>query len=102
LFLFSPYRTDLEKAITSHGGPSIVAETLGWKLQAKARKPRGYWDSLENVKQEVDEFIQDNELQPGEKETFYYILPEKRRKPLLEFYLTNLLFRVSFFQKLCL
>ena len=58
-------RTDLEKAITSHGGPSVVAERLGWKLQAKPRKPRGYWGSLENVKQEVDEFILDNEFQPG-------------------------------------
>ncbi len=42
-----------------------MAERLGWKLQAKPRKPRGYWDSLDNVKQEVDEFIQDNELLPG-------------------------------------
>lgn len=56
----------MEKAITAHGGPSVVAERLGWKLQAKPRKPRGYWDSLPNVKQEVDDFIQDNDLQPGE------------------------------------
>ncbi|KAG7675312.1 hypothetical protein Ndes2437A_g00523 [Nannochloris sp. 'desiccata'] len=55
-------RTDLEKAITTHGGPSVVAERLGWKLQAKPRKPRGYWDSLENVRQEVDEFIKDKKI----------------------------------------
>ena len=63
----SLFRTDLEKAITAHGGPSVVAERLGWKLQKKPRKPRGYWDSMANVKQEIDYFIEDNELQPGEK-----------------------------------
>ena len=71
-------RTDLEKAITSHGGPSVVAERLGWKLQAKPRKPRGYWDSLDNVKSEVDEFIQDNDLEPGKinKSLYFFFLTQ--------------------------
>jgi hypothetical protein len=69
----------LEKAITTHGGPSVVAERLGWKLQAKPRKPRGYWDCLENVRQEIDEVIQDKELQPGTKGkgAFVIFLAEK-------------------------
>ena len=58
-------RTDLEKAITSHGGPSVVAQRMGWKLQVKPRKPKGYWDSLLNVKTEIDEFIVENGLERG-------------------------------------
>ena len=30
-------RSDLEKAISTHGGPSVVAQQLGWKLKAKGR-----------------------------------------------------------------
>lgn len=30
-------RSDLEKAISAHGGPSVVAQQLGWKLKAKGR-----------------------------------------------------------------
>lgn len=58
-------RSDLEKAIAAHGGPATVAERLGWKLQARTRKPRGYWSSLENVKNEIDEFIEESGLEPG-------------------------------------
>ena len=60
-------RTDLEKAIAAHGGPAAVADRLGWRLKAKSRKPRGYWDSLPNVRQEVDEFAEDNGLPLGER-----------------------------------
>lgn len=61
-----PRRTDLEKAIAAHGGPTAVAESLGWKVKGKSRKPRGYWDALPNVKQEVDDFIEEYGMQPGE------------------------------------
>ena len=55
-----------------------MAERLGWKLQAKPRKPRGYWDSLDNVKSEVDEFIQDNDLEPGKinKSLYFFFLTQ--------------------------
>ncbi|KAL4445809.1 hypothetical protein ABPG77_009008 [Micractinium sp. CCAP 211/92] len=58
-------RSDLEKAISAHGGPSVVAQQLGWKLKAKGRRPKGYWDSLENVRAELDEFIEEQGLPPG-------------------------------------
>ena len=58
-------RSDLEKAIAAHGGPAVVARRIGWRLQARPRKPRGYWTSLDNVKQEIDEFIEENGLVRG-------------------------------------
>ena len=58
-------RTDLEKAIAAHGGPGAVAEALGWSRKGKSRKPRGFWDELFNVKQEVDDFIEEHDLEPG-------------------------------------
>ena len=58
-------RSDLEKAISAHGGPSQVAAQLGWKQRAKGRRPKGYWDSLDNVRAELDEFIEEQRLPPG-------------------------------------
>lgn len=58
-------RSDLEKAIAAHGGKSRVTERLGWEKKGKQRKPRGYWDSLTNVQQEIDDFIEEFGLQPG-------------------------------------
>lgn len=58
-------RSDLEKAIAAHGGPVAVAQQLGWRLAYKQRKPRGYWDSLPNVRRELDDFIEENGLDPG-------------------------------------
>jgi len=58
-------RSDLEKAISAHGGPSQVAAQLGWKQRAKGRRPKGYWDSLDNVRAELDEFIDEAGLPPG-------------------------------------
>lgn len=60
-----PRRSDLEKAISAHGGPSQVAAQLGWKQRAKGRRPKGYWDSLDNVRAELDEFIEEAGLPPG-------------------------------------
>eukprot|EP00803_Ostreobium_quekettii_P006825 evm.model.scf_9.11 EVM.evm.TU.scf_9.11 scf_9:175515-177886(-) len=58
-------RTDIEKAITAHGGPAGVAERMGWQLQTKRRKPRGYWDDADNILQEIDDFIIENDLPKG-------------------------------------
>ena len=58
-------RTDIEKALTAHGGTSAVMKRLGWKIQGRNRKPKGYWNSLENVKREIDEFILSSDLPSG-------------------------------------
>ena len=57
-------RTDIEKAITAHGGPAAVAEKMGWQLKIKRRKPRGYWDDADNILQEIKDFIIENDLPP--------------------------------------
>ncbi|XP_059067601.1 uncharacterized protein LOC131029727 [Cryptomeria japonica] len=49
-------RADLEKAITRMGGFRIIASLMNLSLSYKDRKPKGYWDSLENLKQEVSHF----------------------------------------------
>nr|ATG70999.1 HCF145 [Hesperocyparis macrocarpa] len=49
-------RSDLEKAITRMGGFRIIASLMNLSLSYKNRKPKGYWDSLENLKQEVNHF----------------------------------------------
>lgn len=58
-------RTDIEKAISAHGGPAMVAKRLGWINKGRYRKPKGYWNSIENVKQEIDEFISIYDLPIG-------------------------------------
>jgi len=58
-------RTDLEKALASHGGGSKVASRIGWKYNSRSRKPRGYWNSIENVRHEIDEFIISSDLPEG-------------------------------------
>ena len=61
-------RYDLEKAIAAHGGPAAVAQALGWSAwggRKRNRKPRGYWDSPDNLRAAIDEFIAEHELEPG-------------------------------------
>lgn len=58
-------RTDIEKAIAAHGGPATVADRMGWTRKGRYRKPKGYWNSISNVKQEIDEFISIYDLPPG-------------------------------------
>jgi hypothetical protein len=47
-------RLDLEKAVTASGGFPEVAKELGWKLAYKSKKPRGYWDDLNNMRREIE------------------------------------------------
>ena len=58
-------RSDLEKAVSAHGGPSVVAQRLGWELRGKQRRPKGYWDAPANVRAELDLFIDELGLPPG-------------------------------------
>jgi len=46
-------RVDLEKAIGRNGGFGPVASKLNLTLAYKERKPRGYWDNLQNLHNEV-------------------------------------------------
>ncbi|KAK4376432.1 hypothetical protein RND71_002728 [Anisodus tanguticus] len=42
-------RVDIEKAITRMGGFRRIASLMNLSLAYKHRKPKGYWDSLENL-----------------------------------------------------
>jgi hypothetical protein len=46
-------RVDLEKAIARMGGFGPTAARLNLCLAYKQRKPRGYWDDLQNIHKEV-------------------------------------------------
>ena len=63
--LRASHRTDLEKALSAHGGAANVAKRMGWGSKSRSRKPRGYWNSIENVKHEIDEFILSSDLPSG-------------------------------------
>ncbi len=59
------FRGYLERAIAAHGGYGTVAGQIGWAMAYTPKRPRGYWNSITNVKSEVDDFINANGLQPG-------------------------------------
>lgn len=46
-------RVDIEKAITRMGGFRRIASLMNLSLAYKHRKPKGYWDNLENLQEEV-------------------------------------------------
>ncbi|KAJ8570170.1 hypothetical protein K7X08_006747 [Anisodus acutangulus] len=46
-------RVDIEKAITRMGGFRRIASLMNLSLAYKHRKPKGYWDSLENLQEEL-------------------------------------------------
>lgn len=46
-------RVDIEKAITRMGGFRRIAFLMNLSLAYKHRKPKGYWDNLENLQDEV-------------------------------------------------
>ena len=62
---FAWFRGYLERAIAAHGGYGTVAGQIGWAMAYTPKRPRGYWNSITNVKSEVDDFINANGLQPG-------------------------------------
>ncbi|KAG9444031.1 hypothetical protein H6P81_015371 [Aristolochia fimbriata] len=49
-------RVDIEKAITRMGGFRKIASLMNLSLAYKERKPKGYWDSLENLRKEISRF----------------------------------------------
>ncbi|KAI3984091.1 hypothetical protein MKX01_035218 [Papaver californicum] len=49
-------RIDIEKAITRMGGFRKIATALNLSLAYKHRKPKGYWDNLENLQEEISRF----------------------------------------------
>ena len=46
-------RVDIEKAINRMGGFRRIATLMNLSLAYKHRKPKGYWDNLENLQEEV-------------------------------------------------
>ena len=46
-------RVDIEKAITRMGGFRRIASLMNLSLAYKYRKPKGYWDNLEHLQEEV-------------------------------------------------
>ncbi|KAK9167579.1 hypothetical protein Scep_002770 [Stephania cephalantha] len=49
-------RVDIEKAITRMGGFRRIASMMNLSLAYKHRKPKGYWDNLENLQEEISRF----------------------------------------------
>ena len=42
-----------------------MAALIGWEMAYIPKRPRGYWDSVENIRSEVDDFTQAHGLLPG-------------------------------------
>ncbi|KAK7247621.1 hypothetical protein RIF29_42508 [Crotalaria pallida] len=49
-------RVDIEKAISRMGGFRKIATIMNLSLAYKHRKPKGYWDNLENLQEEISRF----------------------------------------------
>ncbi|XP_042487547.1 uncharacterized protein LOC122067771 isoform X2 [Macadamia integrifolia] len=49
-------RVDIEKAITRMGGFRKIASLMNLSLAYKHRKPKGFWDNLENLQEEISRF----------------------------------------------
>ncbi|XP_068319970.1 uncharacterized protein [Pyrus communis] len=49
-------RVDIEKAIRRMGGFRRIASLMNLSLAYKNRKPKGYWDSLDNMQEEINRF----------------------------------------------
>jgi hypothetical protein len=47
-------RVDIEKAITRMGGFRRIASLMNLSLAYKHRKPKGFWDNLDNLHEEVE------------------------------------------------
>ncbi|XP_040378572.1 uncharacterized protein LOC102700516 [Oryza brachyantha] len=58
-------RVDIEKAITRMGGFRKIAGIMNLSLSYKNRKPRGYWDNLENLQEEIRRFQKNWGMDPS-------------------------------------
>ncbi|KFK25241.1 hypothetical protein AALP_AA8G086200 [Arabis alpina] len=58
-------RVDIEKAITKMGGFRRIALMMNLSLAYKHRKPKGYWDNLENLQDEIGRFQQSWGMDPS-------------------------------------
>ncbi|XP_051139777.1 uncharacterized protein LOC127257414 [Andrographis paniculata] len=58
-------RVDIEKAITRMGGFRRIASMMNLSLAYKHRKPKGYWDNLENLQDEIIRFQRNWGMDPS-------------------------------------
>ncbi|GFP90629.1 hypothetical protein PHJA_001207000 [Phtheirospermum japonicum] len=58
-------RVDIEKAITRMGGFRRIALLMNLSLAYKHRKPKGYWDNLENLQEEINRFQRNWGMDPS-------------------------------------
>ncbi|XP_060214802.1 uncharacterized protein LOC132641741 isoform X2 [Lycium barbarum] len=58
-------RVDTEKAITRMGGFRRIASLMDLSLAYKHRKPKGYWDNLENLQEEISRFQKNWGMDPS-------------------------------------
>ncbi|KAL2553227.1 hypothetical protein Fot_06846 [Forsythia ovata] len=58
-------RLDIEKAITRMGGFRRIATLMNLSLAYKHRKPKGYWDNLENLHEEISRFQRNWGMDPS-------------------------------------
>ncbi|WOL12300.1 hypothetical protein Cni_G21066 [Canna indica] len=58
-------RVDIEKAITRMGGFRRIANLMNLSLAYKKRKPKGYWDNLENLQDEISRFQKNWGMDPA-------------------------------------
>ncbi|XP_042031646.1 uncharacterized protein LOC121778369 [Salvia splendens] len=58
-------RVDIEKAITRMGGFRRIASLMDLSLAYKQRKPKGYWDNLENLQDEIKRFQRNWGMDPS-------------------------------------
>ncbi|CAA0823275.1 Unknown protein [Striga hermonthica] len=58
-------RVDIEKAITRMGGFRKIASMMNLSLAYKCRKPKGYWDNLENLQEEINRFQRNWGMDPS-------------------------------------
>lgn len=58
-------RVDIEKAITRMGGSRKIASLMNLSLAYKQRKPKGYWENLENLQDEIGRFQKNWGMDPS-------------------------------------
>ncbi|XP_057971362.1 uncharacterized protein LOC131160063 [Malania oleifera] len=58
-------RGDIENAIKQMGGFTRIASLMNLSLAYKYRKPKGYWDNLENLKEEISQFQKNWGMDPS-------------------------------------